>query len=365
MSQKEIVSVVIPAYNAANFIEDAVKSCFNQVYRPIEVIVVNDGSTDSTVDVVNALSSLVSENQLELRIIDIGLNKGAANALNVGFSNAKGAFICWLSADDVFINREKIEKQVTHMSRTTADWSYFRDFYSGLTLSDANLKRTSYLPRLRIIDPLFIRNNNLRLMMLLFRNPINGSSIMIRRESAETYGSFDPITRNVDGDGDLWMRYSALRLKLSTLKGAPVFYRGHPSQTSKKKELMMYGSELTRMRMLLTLEKKGNLMKLIKIFIPYFPIILRSKLHFERPFVSEFLFDYILDNKGEFNRVFLKYIKGQLNGLRRHKNYLLLDRKRFLNDLELFMESHTFKEFEKVFLKMMVHNEENNSSNRR
>ncbi len=349
MSQKETVSVVIPAYNAEKFIRDAVRSCFNQTYRPVEVVVVNDGSTDSTVDAVNDLNESIPDGELELRMIDIGENKGSANALNVGFSEARGDYVCWLSADDVFIDRGKIEVQVAHVSKAKALWSYFRDFYTGSSLFDANLVRSSYLPRLRFLDSFFIHSSNLRLMLLLFKNPLNGSSVMISKKCIEAYGQFDPITRNVDGDGDLWMRYSALCLRLSALRGAPVFYREHAMQTSKRKSLMMYGCELTRMRILLTLGKEGNLTKLIKNFTPFFPIIISAKKHFERPFVSEFLFNYILDHRREFNRAFVKYVRNSLHSVRNHPNYISLDRGKFLKDLELFMKSHTFKRFKELY----------------
>ena len=353
MSGKETVSFVIPAYNAEKFIDDAVRSCFNQTYRPIEVIVVNDGSTDSTADVVNGLSNLIPDNELKLRIIDIGENRGSANALNVGFSSAKGDYVCWLSADDMFVDKKKIQKQVDRMNKTKALWSYFRDFYTGVAVSNATLIRSNYLPPLTILDPLFIHNPDFRLMILLFTNPINGSSIMIKRNCIETYGNFDPVTRNVDGDGDLWMRYSILRVKLTALKGASVFYREHPKQTSKRKILMLHGCELTRMRILLTLEKKGALIKLIKKFTPYFMIILITRRHLRRPFVSEFLFNYILDHRREFNRIFLKYIQRSLNDVKKHPNYLMLDKNKFLKDLQLFMESHIFKNFEDLF-QMMI-----------
>jgi len=351
MNQKGSVSVVIPAYNAAEFIKDSVNSCFNQTYRPLEVIVVNDGSGDSTLQTAQELSESIQDSQLELRTIDIGKNKGVANALNVGFSSAKGVYVCWLSADDMFIDKEKIQKQVTNMYKTKAAWSYYRDFYAGFSLSSAIPVSGSYLPHLRLLDPLFIPDSDLRLMMLLFRNPINGSSIMIQSESVEEYGQFDPIVRNVDADGDLWMRYSALGAKLNVLKGAAVFYREHAAQTSKKKAPMMHGCELTRMRMLLTLEKKGDLARLVKKFAPYFLMVLRTKQHFNRPFTSEFLFDYIVNHGWKFNRLFVKLIRRSSTKLRKHPNYTLLDKNRFFSDLELFRKSYTFKRFEEVFLK--------------
>lgn len=354
MKEQELVSIVIPAFNAEDFIEQTVESCLSQTYRPIEIVVVNDGSTDSTADIVRSMYGLASNKQVELRVIDVGQNQGAANALNIGFSSAKGSYICWLSADDVFIDRRKLQNQAACMKKTRALWSYYNDFYAGATSSSASLVRGSYLPHLRVLDPLFRGNSDLRLMVLLFRNPINGSSIMIRRGCIESFGQFDPIAKNVDADGDLWMRYSVLKLKLAGVKGAPVFYREHPTQTSKKKPLMLHGCELTRMRILLTLEKKGILTKLIRQFIPFFPIILRSKQHFERPFVSEFLLNYVSDHRGEFNRIFLRYICEALDSVKKHPNYLMLDKDRFSKDLALFMKSYEFKKFEEIFFNLAM-----------
>ena len=350
MNENMRVTVVIPAYNAEEFIEDAVKSCFNQTYRPMETIVVNDGSTDTTANKVRDLANSLYRSDFELRLLNIGKNMGAANALNAGFSSAEGAYVCWLSADDMFIDKEKIKKQIRYMKRNRAEWGYFRDFYSGQHLSTARLVKSSYLPRLCILDPLFVHDSDLRLALLLFKNPINGSSVMIRKDCAELYGKFDPITRNVDADGDLWMRYSALGLRLAAAKGAPVFYREHSMQTSKKELAMLYGCDLTRVRIMATLAKKGNLARLAKKFSPFLPILVETNYHIARPFVSQFLFNHILDHKKEFDRIFLKYVQKSLADVNRHINNLRLDTEKFAKDIEAFKQSPTFINFEKLYI---------------
>jgi glycosyltransferase involved in cell wall biosynthesis len=349
MSSQESVSVVIPAYNAEQFIGDAVKSCFAQTYRPLEVVVVNDGSTDLTVGVVNDLRRCVPGNKLDLRIINIGENKGAGNALSAGFSSAVGEYVCWLSADDLFIDQEKIRRQVDQMKKSKALWSYFRDYYAGSTLSRKVLVRSSFLPRLPILNPLFIRNSDLRLMMLPFRNPMNGSSMMIAKHCIETFGQFEPV-RNADHDNDLWMRYSALRLKLIAIRGAPIFARRHPGQVSTNVRLITHDSDLTGVRILLALDKKGDLVRLIKEVVPYLSLVLMSKEHLRRPFMSEFLFNYILDHRESFNPILIRYVRRSLNDLRRHPNFLMFDKTKFYEDLSVFKESPTFKKFEEIFL---------------
>jgi len=354
MENEGFVSVVIPAFNAERFIQNAVGSCVSQTYRPLEIVVVNDGSTDSTVERVRRLFYLVKSDEVLLKLVEIDQNRGAANALKIGFSITKGSYVCWLSADDMFIYDRKIEKQVAQMKKKGAMWSYYRNAYEGTALSTARLQRNSYLSHLAFLDPLFINDSYLRMMLLLFRNPINGSSIMIRRDCFETYGQFDPLARNVDLDGDLWMRYSCLKLELAAIRGAPVFYREHLNQTSKKRELMLYGSELTRMRMLTFLARKGILLYMLKKFSPYLPIILSTKQPLERPFVSEFLFNYILCHRKEFNRILVKWVHKSLVDVRNHPNYFMLDRNRFLQDLESFSESPEFKRFEENISKQWV-----------
>jgi teichuronic acid biosynthesis glycosyltransferase TuaG len=123
--------------------EDVVKSCFNKTYRPLEVVVVNDGSTDSTFEVVRSLFNSTTVGEAQVKLLDIVSNKGAANALRVGFSRSKGAYVCWLSADDMFIDRKKIEKQVAWMARTGALWSYHRNAYQTARVSTSQVKLDS------------------------------------------------------------------------------------------------------------------------------------------------------------------------------------------------------------------------------
>ena len=83
--------MVIPAYNHARFLGEAIKSVFDQDYQPLEVIVVNDGSTDDTREVVALFPSVVHLEQA---------NRGLAQARNVGVARSKGEMVVFLDADD-------------------------------------------------------------------------------------------------------------------------------------------------------------------------------------------------------------------------------------------------------------------------
>ncbi len=340
---------MIPAYNAESFIEEAIMSCLLQSYRPLEIIVVDDGSTDATAAKVQ---SIAHEGLRDARVVLHGLprNTGAGNALHQGFSKAKGDFVCWLSADDAFVDRLKTERQVEVMVRESADWSTYSDYYSGMRVSSAHLVRGKYTSRTALADPildqLFMRDPDYRLLLLLFGNPLNGSSVMIRNESIRRFGQFDPATRNVDGDGDLWMRFSALRLSFSLLRGAPVFYREHGAQTSKRRREMAYGLELTRVRMVEALNHHGMLTALLRKTAPLFLFALIGGGYREKPLVTEYLLSHVSANERLFSWPMVKIAKGYLGRARGSPGYRSIDAVEFRADLATLKKSEVFLSFE-------------------
>ncbi len=109
MSSRPLVSCIIPVFNGARFLTEAVESIEAQSYRPIEIIVVDDGSTDSTDEVIAGLGERVRSVRQE--------NRGPAAARNRGIAIASGAFIALLDVDDLWLP-EKLELQ---MARFDAD----------------------------------------------------------------------------------------------------------------------------------------------------------------------------------------------------------------------------------------------------
>lgn len=96
MDHDLLISVIIPAYNSETFIERSIRSASRQTMRPSEIIVIDDASTDGTVDVVKALMGEIEE----LRIIELKTNGGPSRARNVGFKVATGDWLAILDADD-------------------------------------------------------------------------------------------------------------------------------------------------------------------------------------------------------------------------------------------------------------------------
>ena len=100
-----LVSIVIPVYNGANFLAEAIDSALAQTYRNLEVIVVNDGSTDG-----GATERIACSYGDKIRYFSKP-NGGVSSALNLGIEKMKGEYFSWLSHDDLYAP-DKIENQV-------------------------------------------------------------------------------------------------------------------------------------------------------------------------------------------------------------------------------------------------------------
>jgi glycosyltransferase involved in cell wall biosynthesis len=229
------VTVVIPAYNAGPFIEEAVSSCRLQDIRS-EVIVVDDGSTDNTADIARRSGA---------RVMSFVRNMGAAQALKTGFSYAETEYIAWLSADDMFVTHDKLSRQVAAMDRSGSDFSYYSQFLSGTTLGRSSVTKSP-------LDFLVKRGFAFWAVFPGVWNPINGSTLMFRGSSMKRFGTFDPSLGNVDADGELVLRWLKAGARLERLEGVGVFYRIHQAQTSKDRLKMAKGMLTTRLMVALS-----------------------------------------------------------------------------------------------------------------
>lgn len=99
------VSVIIPVYNAANYLRESIESVLCQTYSDLEIIIVNDGSTDNSLEIAESY-----QNDSRVKIIS-SKNKGAATARNIGIRNSNGAYFQFLDADDI-LPSNKIEEQM-------------------------------------------------------------------------------------------------------------------------------------------------------------------------------------------------------------------------------------------------------------
>lgn len=106
-----LVSVIIPTYNRKKYVAGAINSVLSQTYKSIEIIVIDDGSTDGTGDVISGFS----KKDVRIIIIKNEINAGFVKTLNRGIEAAKGQYIARLDDDDRWLGAQKLEKQVNFM----------------------------------------------------------------------------------------------------------------------------------------------------------------------------------------------------------------------------------------------------------
>ena len=115
-----MVSIVVPVYNAANYIENTIEMVCRQTYKDWELILVDDASRDESAQIIE---NYIKNQGKRIRLIRKKVNQGAAVARNTGIDASSGRYIAFLDADDVW-DPEKLEKQVAYMERTGAAFCF-------------------------------------------------------------------------------------------------------------------------------------------------------------------------------------------------------------------------------------------------
>lgn len=115
-----MVSIVVPVYNAAKYIENTIKMVSEQTYKDWELILVDDASRDGSADVIE---KIIGSQGKRIRLIRKETNAGAAEARNTGIDASSGRYIAFLDADDVW-KPDKLEKQIAFMEKTGAAFAF-------------------------------------------------------------------------------------------------------------------------------------------------------------------------------------------------------------------------------------------------
>lgn len=213
-----LVSVVIPVYNGANYLREAIDSALGQTYTNVEIIVVNDGSTDDgeTDSIAVSYGDRIRYYKKE--------NGGCASALNLGITKMKGEYFSWLSHDDVYYP-DKVAHQIDILSSLSNKGTII---YGGWELIDANSKR---MGQVNPHDAQPLNKLNISLFPLL-RGLLHGCSMLVPVRYFKELGTFNENLPSTQ-DYELWFRF---------LRVAPIHYdakiliqsRVHPEQGTHK-----------------------------------------------------------------------------------------------------------------------------------
>lgn len=118
------VSIIIPVYNVSGYIKECLDSVINQIYKNLEIIIINDNSTDNTMEIIN------SYKDKRIKAVNLDKNSGVSIARNKGVEISTGDYICFLDSDDYW-NLEKIEKQVKFVKDKAFIYSDYEFYNNG------------------------------------------------------------------------------------------------------------------------------------------------------------------------------------------------------------------------------------------
>jgi glycosyltransferase involved in cell wall biosynthesis len=211
------ISVVVPAYNGERTILETIKSIQQQTFSDFELIVINDGSTDRTLE----LLATVEDPRLKVFSYE---NGGLPVARNRGIARAMGEFITFIDADDLW-TPDKLELQLAALQQhpeagVAYSWTLVMDekgegFYPGKSVSF---------------------EGNVYPQLLIHNFIASGSNVMLRREAIASVGEFDPTLRSCE-DWDYWLRVAA-RWSFVVVPKYQILYRQSSGAMSSKVEVM-------------------------------------------------------------------------------------------------------------------------------
>lgn len=209
MKNNPLVSIVIPTFNQAKYLAESIKSILAQDYDNIECIVIDDGSTDSTPDILERFKSRVRCNRHE--------NIGQAHTLNKGWSQCGGKYLGYLSSDDILFP-SAIKELVSILESNSEIICAFPN--SNL------IDSTSKIIKRNICQPFDLEETLIRQECYI------GPGALFRRSAFDALGGWDPSYK-LAPDREFWIRMSALghiEMCPSVLAG----YRMHPQSESAK-----------------------------------------------------------------------------------------------------------------------------------
>src|SRR5919199_2454966 len=205
------ISVIIPVYNGEKTIKETIESVLKQTFKDFELLVINDGSQDATLDIVNRIQDP------RLKVFSYP-NAGQSTSRNRGIELAVGEYISFIDADDLW-TPDKLEAQVKALQENPQaavaySWTDWIDQSSQL------IGKGSYITE----------NGEVFAKLLLNDFVANGSNCLIRRQALIEVGGFDESVTPAE-DWDLWLRLAA-RYEFVVVPSPQILYRISPNSAS-------------------------------------------------------------------------------------------------------------------------------------
>ncbi|WP_238916549.1 glycosyltransferase [Clostridium sp. YIM B02555] len=233
MKQNIAISVVMPVYNAEKYLKESIESILNQTYENFEFIIVNDGSTDDSLNIIKRYSDM------DDRIVIIDReNKGLVYTLNEGIDLAKGKYIARMDADDISLP-DRFMKEFEFLEKNS-EYSMVSTFITafGNGYSDKEMRNFEIIHNKEDFE--FI---DLLCGGFVLCHP----TVMIRRVLFQKYGKYDESYLYCE-DLELWLRFMKNGVKIKNLSERLLMYRKNDdSKTYKTRDVFL--TDIIRMKL--------------------------------------------------------------------------------------------------------------------
>ena len=213
MSSKPLVSILIPAYNAQEFLSDTVRSALAQSWSPKEIIIVDDGSRDETLTVARQFESASVK-------VSTHKNRGAAATRNAAYSMAQGDFIQWLDADDL-LSPDKVACQM----RAAERWGHNTLYSSGWAFFMYRPQKAHFAPTALWADMSPLEWMTRKMEQNLH---MQTATWLVSRELTEAVGPWNTQLLG-DDDGEYFARVLMASESVRFVSDGKVYYRVTPS----------------------------------------------------------------------------------------------------------------------------------------
>lgn len=182
------VSIIIPVYNGSNYLKKAIESAIKQTYKNIEILIINDGSTDNgkTEKIAKSYGNKIKYYKKN--------NGGVASALNYGIKKSTGDYISWLSHDDLY-ESNKIEEEMDLIEKMENKNSIIFSDYEYIDENDKILENINISEKIVSVDKYFV----------FYKRLISGISLLIPKTKLVETGLFN-IEKKYTQDYDMWYR---------------------------------------------------------------------------------------------------------------------------------------------------------------
>lgn len=213
-----VVSIIIPVFNGAEYIQETVVSVTNQTFSNWELIITDDGSTDRTPEILAELA----EKDLRIHIIR-QVNGGMGNARNAAITHARGEFLAFIDADDLWAP-DKLEKQVAAIRDTGADLIYTSGYLFKGTVRNV-IEKWEVPAGLHGYQDFFTKQ--------LFGFTVPVLSVLVKKEIVTDIGGFEESRKShLAADYQLWLRIMDKHAMFYGINDCLFYYRIHEKQST-------------------------------------------------------------------------------------------------------------------------------------